>query len=427
MSSKNLEIERLRAVAVLLVVYAHAPFNRLLTPYLYSTFTGVDLFFVISGFVVSRSFMRSIPNFGGLDLMTRISESRNPVITFYLRRVFRILPSASLYTVIAILASVLLRRDGSIAAFAHPENIFREIITVYGGIYNYALAAGAVTDNLAPYWSLAVEEHFYLFAPILLVLCARRQQRIVVLLVGIAIVLTVFRPLTSGNVINVSHTRFDALFYGVLISVVLEHPPRTHIVNLEHLYSGGAALQTRLLAMLASNRLRTAVKTAIAFGACALLALLPGVTNTALLDGSASQNFDTSSAALLSYEIVSVALVLLASLNRGWIFEVPLLRSALEYIGSRSYAVYLAHWIVIQTYNDLFFRYYEEIPDLLKLTRTGYGIQFAAYAVISFLVAETSYRIVEKPFIRMGNLILKSTASKAKVPAYRDPTDTGRQ
>ncbi|RKE26301.1 peptidoglycan/LPS O-acetylase OafA/YrhL [Paraburkholderia sp. BL23I1N1] len=414
MSSKNLEIERLRAVAVLLVVYAHAPFNRLFTPYLYSTFTGVDLFFVISGFVVSRSFMRSIPDFGGLDLTTRISQSRNQVVTFYLRRVFRILPSASFYMMIAILVSGLLHRDGSNSSFAYPANIFREIVSIYGGIYNYALAAGAVTDNLAPYWSLAVEEHFYLFTPILLVLCARRQQRIAALLAGIAIVLAVFRPLTSGNIINVSHTRFDALFYGVLISVIFERPPKAHISNLEHMQSVSAVLRTRLQATLASNRLQTTLKTTIAFSACALLALLPGVTNTALLDGTASSNFDTSSAALLSYELVSVALVLLASLNRGWIFEIPLLRSLLEYIGSRSYAVYLAHWVVVQIYNDLFFRYYENIPEFLKLTRMGYGIQFTAYVAISFLVAEASYRLIERPFIGVGNLFLTSTPPQSK-------------
>ncbi|CAE6923463.1 hypothetical protein R69608_04229 [Paraburkholderia nemoris] len=417
MSSKNLEIERLRAVAVLLVMYAHAPFNRLFTPYLYSTFTGVDLFFVISGFVVSRSFMRSISDIGGLDLTTRISESRNQVIAFYLRRVFRIAPSASLYVVIIFLVSVLLRLDGSTSPFAHPANIFREVVAIYGGVYNYALAAGAVTDNLAPYWSLAVEEHFYMIAPILLIVCARRQQRIAVLLAGIAIVLTVFRPLTSGNIINVSHTRFDALFYGVLISVLFERHSRIRMANLERLHSRDTASHIRLPAILVSSRFRPALKTAIAFGACAMLALLPGVTNTALLDGTASPNFDTSSAALLSYEFVSVALVLLATLSRGWIFDIPLLRSVLEYVGSRSYAVYLAHWVVIQTYNDLFFRYYEEIPEFLKLTRTGYCIQFAVYAAVSFLLAEASYRIVERPFIRMGSVILTSTLLQNKSAA----------
>ncbi|MGF6995092.1 hypothetical protein [Paraburkholderia sp. GAS32] len=49
MSHKNLEIERLRAVAVLLTIIVLAPFKQLFSPHLYSPFTGVDLFFVISG------------------------------------------------------------------------------------------------------------------------------------------------------------------------------------------------------------------------------------------------------------------------------------------------------------------------------------------------------------------------------------------
>lgn len=401
-ASKNLEIERLRAFAVLLVVYAHAPFAQLFSPFLYSTFSGVDLFFVISGFVVSGSFIRSLPPLGGLAIERRLVACRAPVVSFYLRRLFRIVPSASFYALLCLTASVLLKDDGSVSGFAHPQDVAREIVAVFGGVYNYALAAGAVTQNLAPYWSLSVEEHFYLIAPILLVVSASQRSRVLVVCTCIVIVLVVFRPMTAGNIINVSHTRFDALFYGVLLTLFMQRRgANAHGASLRSILAGARIPGF----ILRSASLRGLVKTVLVAMLCAALALLPGVTNTALLDARAGPNFDTSSFALMSYELVSVILVWLAALNRGWIFDIPLVRTALEYVGSRSYAIYLAHWVVVQCYQDLFFRYYELLPDPLKLTRTGYGLQFAVYVAATLLLAEMSYRLIEKPFIGAGRRV----------------------
>lgn len=419
MSAKNLEIERLRAVAVLLVVLVHVPFKQLLPIYLYSSFTGVDLFFVISGFVVSGSFMRSLPVLAEPTWHDRLRSNKNRIVAFYLRRVFRILPSALTYAVLYCVASIWLKANGSISELARPGDVFREVIAILSGFYNYALVSGAVTANLAHYWSLSVEEHFYFITPFLLVVCANARQRVATLLVAILLVLLVFRPLTSGPIMNLSHARFDSLFYGVLLSILLRYYKSLGFWDFKSLNRADRAVSASGIArFMLSDHARPVLKTTVGLVFCAILALLPGVTNTAIVGGSGS--FYTASAGLIAYSFVSVILVMLASLERGWILDIPVLRRVFEYIGSRSYAIYLSHLLLIQLYNDLYFRFYEMVPPFLKLTRAGYVWQSAAYLAVVVVVSEISYRLIETPFINMGHAFTgepQSTGSTRPVPA----------
>lgn len=103
---------------------------------------------------------------------------------------------------------------------------------------------------------------------------------------------------------------------------------------------------------------------------------------------------------------MSVKLMILASLERGCILNVPGLTGVLEYIGARSYSIYLGHVLLILVYNDLYFRYYERIPDFFKLTRTGYALQFVLFLAVMCAHAETTYRLVGKPCIGPGKRII---------------------
>jgi len=149
------EIQALRAIAVLAVVFYHLWPVRL--P---GGFVGVDIFFVISGFLITAHLVREVDRTG------RVSLSH-----FWARRARRLLP-ASLFV---LAATVLL-----VAAFV-PQSywmqFFREIgaATIY--IENWQLAADAVdylaADNLASpvqhFWSLSAEEQFYIVWPLIVV------------------------------------------------------------------------------------------------------------------------------------------------------------------------------------------------------------------------------------------------------------------
>jgi peptidoglycan/LPS O-acetylase OafA/YrhL len=157
------DIEGLRAVAVLVVVLFHAGIAVLGGGYV-----GVDVFFVISGFLITSQLLREIVGTG------RISIPR-----FYARRVLRLLPVSSFVVAATLMASWLWLPPLRVI------EITRDALatTVYGLNYRLALtgtdylSATAEPSPLQHFWSLAVEEQFYLLWPPVLLLAARARRR----------------------------------------------------------------------------------------------------------------------------------------------------------------------------------------------------------------------------------------------------------
>jgi peptidoglycan/LPS O-acetylase OafA/YrhL len=146
------DVEGLRAVALGLVLLFHAG-----VPFVRGGNIGVDVFFVISGFLITGLLVREVSTTGRVDLPA-----------FYARRARRILPSAGVVLVLtvagtALLAPALLADTGRAAAAAALQ-----------GANWWLLAAGDLHVPLTHYWSLAVEEQFYLVWPVLLLLARRR-------------------------------------------------------------------------------------------------------------------------------------------------------------------------------------------------------------------------------------------------------------
>lgn len=148
------EIQGLRAVAVLAVVAYHLWPDRLT-----GGFVGVDVFFAVSGFLISGHLYRSFEGTGTVNLRK-----------FWTNRIWRLLP-ASLFVLLVCLVFTIWFTPPSVASEALPQ-----VASAAGYVINWVLAAGAVDylarDN-APtlvqhYWSLSVEEQFYLLWPLIL-------------------------------------------------------------------------------------------------------------------------------------------------------------------------------------------------------------------------------------------------------------------
>ena len=145
------DIQGLRAVAVLLVVLAHAG-----VPFLAGGFVGVDVFFVLSGFLIT-----------GILLAEAEARGRISLLDFYVRRASRILPAAALTLVVTDVAAhhllnfVRARETVSdslwAAAFGANIHFARE-----GSDY---FAQGQPPSPILHFWSLSVEEQFYLVWP----------------------------------------------------------------------------------------------------------------------------------------------------------------------------------------------------------------------------------------------------------------------
>ena len=171
------DVQGLRAVAVALVVLFHAG-----VPFLRGGYVGVDVFFVLSGFVIT-------------GLLLRRAETRRGVAMgdFYARRARRILPMATLVIVATTVASyvVLGRFVGrGVAGDARWAAAFLANVHAIDVGTDYFQAGGPVSP-LLHYWSLAVEEQFYLVFPLLLaavLLVGRRggaARRVAMLLVAV--------------------------------------------------------------------------------------------------------------------------------------------------------------------------------------------------------------------------------------------------
>ncbi|MCW2854675.1 MAG: putative acyltransferase [Marmoricola sp.] len=174
------DIQGLRAVAVLLVVLYHAG-----VPGLRGGFVGVDVFFVISGFLITGQLAKELERTGRISLLA-----------FYARRARRLLPPAALVVVASLI-------------FAHFFMPFSQLVSLtrdalYTAIYgiNYHLAiegvnyqnASAPPSAFQHFWSLAVEEQFYLVWPLLMIICAvvgRNRLRRVLLIFAIVAVCAV--------------------------------------------------------------------------------------------------------------------------------------------------------------------------------------------------------------------------------------------
>lgn len=223
-SSKRLpQLDFLRAIAVLLVFGNHMTIcpaetsfclNRITTFWNRGGWVGVDLFFVLSGFLISGLLFREYQKTGGLNL------SR-----FLIRRGFKIYPSFWFLLAVTIVVAVFF-------SAASPHFYRLGLLGELFFVQNYAAHIWEHT------WTLAVEEHFYLglCALFWLLLRGGREKNanaaganpfasipriFVILAVGcfaMRLVTTIYQPFQYGLHIEPTHLRMDSLFFGVFIS-----------------------------------------------------------------------------------------------------------------------------------------------------------------------------------------------------------------
>jgi peptidoglycan/LPS O-acetylase OafA/YrhL len=293
-------------VAVLLVVLFHADI-----PGITGGYVGVDVFFVISGFVIT-----------GLLLRERATSGRTSILHFYSRRMRRILPAATL----VILATVVVGywKLGSVAGASIAVD-GRWAAVFLANFHFEALATNYFTAALPPsplqnYWSLSVEEQFYVVYPTLFLLVAWAKVRIS-LEARLAVVL--------GAVIAVS--------YGLSVVQTQSHPTAAY-------YSLGTRAWEIALGAL------------IAVGSSWLRRLSVRVATLATWAGMAA--IVTSACAFTAGTAYPGSLVAIPVLGAGLVIaggvvaprqgaEALLGLRPLQWLGRRSYGLYLWHWPVL--------------------------------------------------------------------------------
>jgi len=175
-TEQRLDIQALRAVAVSLVLLNHLWPNRLTGGYV-----GVDVFFVISGFLITSS------------LVSRPPQKFMDVVVFWARRMRRLLPAACLVLILTMLAALFFGPATlvpSTAKQAVASAFYVQNWVLAGNATDY-FAANATHTAMQHYWSLSVEEQFYFVWPILILVMVWAAQRFGwrrALIIGLAIV-----------------------------------------------------------------------------------------------------------------------------------------------------------------------------------------------------------------------------------------------
>jgi len=149
------EIQGLRALAVILVVLFH-----IWPSWISGGYVGVDVFFVISGYLITGLLVREAKATGSIS-----------ILSFYNRRIWRLIPAATLVLlVVALLTPVFLPRaqweDTAIGVVASAFYIENWRLAWLATDY---LGAEAAPSPVQHYWSLSIEEQFYIFWPLIMI------------------------------------------------------------------------------------------------------------------------------------------------------------------------------------------------------------------------------------------------------------------
>ena len=361
---------------MLLVVLEHAHGNLIAWPNAaFDTFNrhfngaaGVDLFFAISGFVIARVLLPRLAACNNHAAFIRTS------IAFWIRRAWRILPSAWLWLAIILTATWGFNRSGAFGSFdATAAGSIAAVLQFYNLHFAHCFMSYDCGANFF-YWSLSLEEQFYLVLPLLIFLCRRHPRGLVTVLIG----LVLLQLLTQRSLLGVTF-RTDALLLGVLIAIAASrNGERRQMPNL----------------LVPPRFIRSPLT----------LALLAAIAAAATSDWTfAPYRFGIVA-------LLSAFLVWLASFDASYLMATSPTKRVLLWIGSRSYAIYLIHVPAFFATRELWFR--SAAPGTTFDASWTLPFVLSAVTLIGVL-AELNYRLVESPLRQHGTTIAARYAARS--------------
>lgn len=335
------EIDGLRALAIVPVVLFHAGFQGFA-----GGFVGVDIFFVISGYLITKI------------LMSELAEGRFSFLGFYERRARRILPALFLVLAVTVPFAYRLLSPSDLVSFA--KSLLGSVVFL-ANVVSYQQSgyfdAASEIKPLMHLWSLAIEEQYYLFFPIaLLFLKKLSKAKVFVVLFLVACVSLVAAQYTLPKNQSLAffylHTRAWELLVGALVSLLVLKPPFI-------------------------NPARPFIRTSQQ--ALALVGL--GLIVFSMLTFDKTTPFPGANALLPT---LGCALVLLFATAQTWVGRLLSLKPFVQ-IGLISYSAYLWHQPIFAITRNT-------VPDRLGTPTMVFLI------ALTFCLAFLSWRFVEVPF-----------------------------
>lgn len=350
------EIDGLRAIAVISVIIYHLNEN-----WLSGGFLGVDIFFVISGFLIT-----------GI-IITEIQQNSFSLKQFYTRRIKRIYPAfITVMALVSFIASVIFIYNDFNKLRKTIELAIAFLSNFYLGLTQGYFDLSANENPVLHIWSLAVEEQYYLIFPLILILAYKKFREIKVLFIITLILFFILlatsfvsanfykEVLHQPNIYYLSNLRFPELLVGSLLAIY-------------HNLSNKVQLSKQISNILAI------LSTLLLFSCLFLMnnniAFIPGVT--------------------LILPCIFTALIIHTT-SQNNIIKLCLSNKAIVFIGKISYSLYLYHWIFIAL------AYY--ITGEKQINNQSIAI----VTVLTIIFSVLSYYLIEQP-IRKSKLNFKQS------------------
>ena len=362
-------IDSLRAIAVIAVIIYHIDAN-----YLPGGFLGVDLFFVLSGYLISSLIIKEYKSTGTVNLYN-----------FYVRRARRLLPAV--YFMITVVLIIITLFNGVLLKKSYLDALFGYIYSSNWWYIFHKLDYFDSFGSQSPFkhlWSLAIEEQFYMFFPLIFLIFNRKSKS------------------NNGN------SKLNKNFIYVVLSLILvsliAHILLFDINNINRIYFG---TDTRAFSLLVGvvgailypmDRLseRTTKKDNMIYSIVSLVSILALI---GIMINTSEYNTWLYRGGFLLVAIIG--LIIIISSGRQYTFMSKLLSfKPFVFIGKISYSLYLWHFPILVVTTPV-----SEIgnPNLFYVTLR---------IILIFLVATGSYMFVETPIRKLGfvnyiNLLFK--------------------
>lgn len=356
-SSYYSHIDSLRAIAVFTVIVFHINHE-----YLPGGFVGVDIFFVISGFLISSQLFKSV------------SGNTFSIKEFYVRRIKRILPAAFSVILITILLAqfLFLPEDAKNVANSGIWSAF-SLSNVYFWRFQDTsyFAAASYTTPLLHYWSLGVEEQFYIFWPLIVLFLMPKLNKFALISL---LIFTIIASATIAQFLLKEHhsfvyymlpTRAGELLVGALLAALLHF----NIINKPK--NNNVLFIVATICIIASS-----------------LVITPDMTFPGWL---------------YLIPTISAALFIWSGFNQTSVLSSCLTAKPILWLGKVSYSAYLVHWPLLA-----FYRYgYGEPTPVVSM------VLFVCILILSWL----NWKYVEERFRHVNVTFTQLTVRQFIIPS----------
>ena len=369
-------IDSLRALAVLAVIIYHVDVN-----YLPGGFLGVDLFFVLSGYLISSLIIKEYKKTGSLNLYN-----------FYIRRARRLLPAV--YFMITVVLVVMVMFNGVLLKKSHLDAIFGYIYSSNWWYIFHKLDYFDSFGSQSPFkhlWSLAIEEQFYMIFPLLFLLINRKKK--------------------DKDGFYKLNRNFLYVILGVILVSLIVHIILFDINNISRIYFG---TDTRAFSLLVGavgailypmDKLNTKItpQENLLYSVVSLISIAALIT---IMIYTSEYNTWLYRGGFLLVAILGI-IIIISSGKQHTVMAKLLSFKPVVFIGKISYSLYLWHFPVLVLTTP--------VSEIGKP-----NIFFVVLRVIlTFILAIISYALVETPIRKLGfknyvSIIYKKIVKKSK-------------